>query len=95
LVVGASGFLQGLGQPVVAAEGIGEHNMNASLNTYERTACAQDFLTNNLTSRERELVIAFALGYSQADLVRVWHVSAPAVSQMVSRIYRKAAAYWI
>lgn len=68
--------------------------MIASFNAYERTACAQDFLQHNLTARERELVVAFALGYSQADLVRVWRVSAPAVSQMVARIRRKATAYW-
>lgn len=68
--------------------------MTASLNSYERTACAQDFLQHSLTVRERELVVAFALGYSQADLVRAWRVSAPAVSQMVSRIYRKANRYW-
>jgi DNA-binding CsgD family transcriptional regulator len=65
-----------------------------NLNAYERTACAQDFLQNSLTARERELVVAFALGYSQVDLVRAWRVSAPAVSQMVSRIHRKAARYW-
>ena len=65
-----------------------------NLNAFERTACAQDFLQHNLTARERELVVAFALGYSQVDLVRAWRVSAPAVSQMVSRIHRKANRYW-
>lgn len=64
------------------------------LHAFERTACAQHFLTHNLTARERSLVIAFALGYSQADLARAWHVSAPAVSQMVARIHRKATSYW-
>jgi hypothetical protein len=61
---------------------------------FERTACAQHFFHNNLTTRERSLVIAFALGYSQVEFARAWHVSAPAVSQMVSRVHRKAAAYW-
>lgn len=65
-----------------------------NFNAFERTACAQDFLQHNLTIRERELVVAFALGYSQADVVRAWRVSPPAVSQMVTRIRRKAARYW-
>jgi len=34
----------------------------------ERAACAHDFLTKILTSRERMLVAAFALGYCQRDV---------------------------
>ena len=65
------------------------------LNAYERIACAQQFLKNSLTAREQDIVVAFALGFSQADLARAWRVSPPAISQMVSRIHRKAQQYWV
>ena len=60
----------------------------------ERTLCAQHFLTYNLTSRERMLVAAFALGYNQLQVANAWSVSPPAVNKMVKRIERKATKFW-
>ena len=65
-----------------------------NLTVCERTACAQEFLQSNLTSREREVVVGFAMGYSQVELARALQISPPAVSQMVARIHRKATQYW-
>lgn len=60
----------------------------------ERAACAQQFLRNHLTSRERMLVAAFALGYNQTQAANAFAVSAPAVNRMAQRIRRKANRYW-
>lgn len=60
----------------------------------ERTACAQDFLSRFLTSRERMFVAALALGFSQAQVARAWGVSAAAVSKMSRRVRLKADQYW-
>lgn len=60
----------------------------------ERAACAHDFLSKILTSRERMLVAAFALGYCQRDVAMAWGVSAASVCQMVRRIRAKADRYW-
>ena len=61
---------------------------------YERTLCAQSLFRHILTDRERDLVTAFALGYSQSDVSRSWGVSISAVSHMTARIYQKAINYW-
>jgi hypothetical protein len=61
----------------------------------ERAACAHDFLTKILTSRERMLVAAFALGYCQRDVAAAWGVSAASVCQMARRIQAKAQRYWV
>lgn len=60
----------------------------------ERAACARDFLSKTLTSRERMLVAAFSLGYHQRDVAAAWGVSPAAVCQMVRRIHSKAVRYW-
>ena len=60
----------------------------------ERAACAQQFLTQILTSRERMLVAACALGYSQTEIARAWAVSTPSVNKMSKRIRLKAEQYW-
>jgi DNA-binding CsgD family transcriptional regulator len=60
----------------------------------ERAACARQFLTQILTSRERMLVAACALGYSQTEIARAWTVSTPAVNKMSKRIRLKAERYW-
>lgn len=60
----------------------------------ERAACAHDFLTKILTSRERMLVAAFSLGYNQRQVASAWGVSAAAVSQMARRVHAKALRYW-
>jgi DNA-binding CsgD family transcriptional regulator len=64
------------------------------MSTLERASCAQQLLTHNLTSRERMLVAAFALGYNQLQVAKAWGVSPPAVNQMCRRIQRKADRYW-
>lgn len=63
--------------------------------TMERILCAEQFLSQNLTSRERQLVTAFALGYNQLQVANAWEISAPAVNKMVKRIARKAQEFWM
>jgi DNA-binding NarL/FixJ family response regulator len=65
-----------------------------TLSTLERTVCAKSFISNFLTSRERVLVAAFSLGFSQAQVARAFGISRPAVCQMTRRIQRKADRYW-
>jgi DNA-binding CsgD family transcriptional regulator len=60
----------------------------------DRAFCANEFLSKYLTSHERMLVAAFALGYSQADVARAWGISPPAVSKACRRIREKAELYW-
>jgi DNA-binding NarL/FixJ family response regulator len=60
----------------------------------ERNALAQNFLTRQLTSRERMLVAAFTLGFTQAEVARAWGVSPPSVCKMTKRIFSKAEHYW-
>ena len=60
----------------------------------ERAACAHDFLSKILTSRERMLVAAFSMGYHQRDVAAAWGVSAASVCQMARRIHAKAVRYW-
>lgn len=60
----------------------------------ERNLCATQFLSTHLTSRERMLVAAFALGYNQVEVANAWAVTPPAVHRMVQRIYRKAQKFW-
>ena len=64
------------------------------LNHYERIADTHSFLRKSLTSRERMVVAAIALGFSQAEVARAWGVSEPAVSKTCRRIQRKAENYW-
>lgn len=52
------------------------------------------FLASSLTSRERILVAALALGFRQVDVASAWRVSAASVTQMVARIRRKADLFW-
>jgi DNA-directed RNA polymerase specialized sigma24 family protein len=60
----------------------------------ERKVCAQQFLRTILTSQERLLVAAFALGFSQTEIAITWGVSAAAVSQMTRRVRHKANRFW-
>ena len=60
----------------------------------ERNLCASEFLTNELTSRERALVAAYALGFSPSQVAKALDVSAPAVTQMARRIETKANRFW-
>ena len=60
----------------------------------ERNTCAKQFLRNKLTSRERLLVAAFALGFSQSEVALKLGVSAAAVSQMTRRVRMKAGKFW-
>jgi DNA-binding NarL/FixJ family response regulator len=60
----------------------------------ERTSLARDFLQKSLTSRERMLVAALVLGFSQAEVARAWQVSSPSVSKMAKGIRVKAELYW-
>ena len=64
------------------------------MTTLERRVCAQQFLRTILTSQERLLVAAFALGFSQAEIATTWGVSAAAVSQMTRRVRLKAMLFW-
>ena len=64
------------------------------MSTLDRALCAQQFLRNHLTSRERMLVAAFALGYNQVQVADAWAISTPAVNRMARRIRLKAAQYW-
>jgi DNA-binding NarL/FixJ family response regulator len=64
------------------------------MTTLERTSLARDFLQKLLTSRERMLIAALVLGFSQADVARAWNVSNPSVSKMAKRIRVKAEIYW-
>lgn len=65
------------------------------MSSMERILCAQEFLSNNLTNRERMLVTAFALGYSQLQVANAWAISPPAVNRMAKRIERKAQKFWM
>lgn len=60
----------------------------------ERSLCAAQFLTHNLSSRERMLVAAFALGYTPAQIAQSWSISRAAVTQMTRRVREKAEIYW-
>ena len=60
----------------------------------ERNLCASEFLHNRLTSRERVLVAAYALGFTPGEVARAFDVSAPAVTQMARRIETKANRFW-
>jgi DNA-binding CsgD family transcriptional regulator len=60
----------------------------------ERSVCAAHFLTHHLSSRERMLVAAFALGHTPAHIARSWSISRAAVTQMARRIREKAEIYW-
>ena len=60
----------------------------------ERNLCASEFLTNNLTSRERVLVAAYTLGFSPSQVAKALDVSAAAVTQMARRIEAKATKFW-
>jgi len=64
------------------------------MTSLERLFLAQDFLQKLLTSRERMMIAALVLGFSQSDVARAWHVSSPAVSKMAKRIRVKAERYW-
>jgi DNA-binding CsgD family transcriptional regulator len=64
------------------------------MSNLDRALCAEQFLGNFLTSRERMLLAAFALGYNQLQVAHAWGVSPPAVNQMCRRIERKATQYW-
>ena len=64
------------------------------MNSLERTSLAVDFLRKLLTSRERMLVAALVLGFTQSEVARAWCVSAPSVSKMAKRIRVKAERYW-
>lgn len=60
----------------------------------ERSICASEFLQNRLTSRERVLVAAYALGFSPSEVARAFDVSASSVTQMARRIETKADRFW-
>ncbi|MCA1579158.1 MAG: hypothetical protein LC794_17555 [Acidobacteria bacterium] len=60
----------------------------------ERNLCAKQFLRQILTSQERLLVAAFALGFNQAEIAIKSGVSAAAVSQMTRRVRLKADRFW-
>ena len=60
----------------------------------ERSFCATQFLQNHLTSRERVLVAAYALGFSPSKVAAAFDVTAPSVTQMARRIERKASRFW-
>jgi transposase len=60
----------------------------------ERNICASQFVTNELTSRERVLVAAYTLGFSPSQVAKALDVSAPAVTQMARRIETKASRFW-
>lgn len=64
------------------------------MTTLERTSLAREFLQKFLTSRERMLIAALVLGFSQADVARAWNVSNPSVSKMAKGIRVKAEIYW-
>lgn len=60
----------------------------------ERLLCTSEFLKTSLTSRERLLVAAIALGFSLTQIAIAWRVSLPSVSQMAKRVRLKADCYW-
>ncbi len=60
----------------------------------DRALCAADFLTHNLTSKERMLVAVLALGFTMTEAAYAFGVSLPAISQMAKRIRNKAESYW-
>ena len=64
------------------------------LEPVERNLCASQFLTNELTSRERVLVAAYSLGFSPSQVAKALDVSPPAVTQMARRIQTKANRFW-
>ena len=64
------------------------------MTSLERAILAREFLAKLLTSRERLLLAAFCLGFSQAEVARAWRVSHASVSRMAKRIRQKAARYW-
>lgn len=65
-----------------------------SVSPLERGLLAADFLTRQLSSKERVLVAAFSLGFNTSQVARRLQVSVPAVSRMAHRIRRKAEKYW-
>jgi DNA-binding NarL/FixJ family response regulator len=60
----------------------------------ERALMAQEFLITALTSRERMLVAALAVGIPQCQIARCWGTTPAAVSQMARRIIEKAGRFW-
>ncbi|MCZ2391552.1 MAG: hypothetical protein LC113_10800 [Acidobacteria bacterium] len=60
----------------------------------ERNFCARQFLSSQLTSRERMLIASFVLGFSQAEAAKAWGISDAAVSKMTRRIREKADRFW-
>jgi DNA-binding NarL/FixJ family response regulator len=64
------------------------------MSSLERASLVRDFLEKLLTSRERMLVAALVLGFSQSEVARAWCVSNPSVSKMAKRIRMKAEGYW-
>lgn len=60
----------------------------------ERHIFAEEFLLSVLTSRERVLVAALAVGVPQRDVAKSYGTSASAVSQMLKRIRVKADRFW-
>ncbi len=85
-------FLRFTNRPVSA---VGEQEQReGDMTSLERSFLAQDFLQKLLTSRERMMIAALVLGFSQSDVARAWHVSSPAVSKMAQRIRVKAELYW-
>ncbi len=65
-----------------------------TLTSLDRAVCAADFLTHNLTSKERVLVAVLALGFSMTEAAAAFNVTLPAISQMAKRIRQKAESYW-
>lgn len=64
------------------------------MTSLERTVCARQFISSQLTSRERMLIASFALGFSQAEAARAWGISDAAISKMTRRIREKASRFW-
>jgi DNA-binding CsgD family transcriptional regulator len=64
------------------------------LTPIERSICASQFLTTQLTSRERVLVAAYSFGFPPSQVAKALAMSAPAVSQMARRIETKATSFW-
>jgi DNA-directed RNA polymerase specialized sigma24 family protein len=60
----------------------------------DRALCAADFLTHNLTSKERMLVAVLTLGFTMTEAASAFGVTLSAISHMAKRIRNKAASYW-
>ena len=61
----------------------------------ERAVFVQEFMRHHLTSSERLVVAAMALGFRQQEIARHSGISPAAVSKMVRRIREKADAFWM